>query len=235
MGQGMLFSVRALTAVLAASFLAGCTFTDGYQYGPYPELQAKDITRASDNYKSIINSLIADAGLGKTEPPTFYETTLAGYNFVDLQCSQYFSSLFQLDRDRAAVKSGLAAFGTTSNAILSLTGAAQVTINVVAQAFGLTSSLNDVVAGTYLYNFPPATTSKFVRDAMVAYKNATTEEQANSAPAAYSLINGYLNLCLPVTIEAMLVARVSNTQAIAEPDDRGIAIVNTSADAATPE
>ncbi|MBB3139098.1 hypothetical protein FHS26_006879 [Rhizobium pisi] len=170
-----------------------------------------------------MESLRADAEYAYGGTPNWYDVTLAGYNYVDDRCSIYFDSIFKLNRQREAAKSGISAFGQTTNAILGVTGATQLSMTVVAQAFGLASNLTDVVAGTYLYELPPATTKKFVGELARAYRDGTARQKGSidSAPAAYGYIRGYLDLCLPATIEGELVEHVGSAVAVANPTTSG--------------
>ncbi|NNU40571.1 hypothetical protein G9X64_29625 [Rhizobium sophorae] len=170
-----------------------------------------------------MESLRADAEYAYGGTPNWYDVTLAGYNYVDDRCSIYFDSIFKLNRQREAAKSGISAFGQTTNAILGVTGATQLSMTVVAQAFGLASNLTDVVAGTYLYELPPATTKKFVGELARAYRDGTARQKGSidSAPSAYGYIRGYLDLCLPATIEGELVEHVGSAIAVADPTTSG--------------
>jgi hypothetical protein len=144
-----------------------------------------------------------------------YDVAEAGFNYVDDRCMEYFSELFYLNRRREAAKSGLGAFGQTTNAILTATGASSLSMGIVAQAFGLASSLTDIAAGTYLYQLPPATTLSFVRKMQGAYRDAAFANRGhiNSRATAYHLIQDYLSLCLPPVIEAELVKHVADAAA----------------------
>ncbi|MEX0953651.1 MAG: hypothetical protein WDZ83_00385 [Rhizobiaceae bacterium] len=155
-----------------------------------------------------------------------YQVTLAGFNYVDDSCSQYFDRLFKLNRQRDAAKSALSVFGQTTDAILFATGASKLTMAIVAQAFGLASSLTDITAGTYLYQLPPAPTKRFVETLMVAYKDGVASQRTKiTSPAvAYSYIRGYLNLCLPATIEGELINHVSSATAVADPGMTGASL-----------
>lgn len=160
---------------------------------------------------SALQSDAQDLGFAGAD---WYEVSLAGFNYVDDQCAVYFNSLFAFNRRTAAVKSGLMAFDKTSAAIMDITGVATVTMSAISQVFGLAGSMTDVVAGTFLYDLPPANTQRFVDKNMTEYKIAISgHRNAIDSPAsAYAAIRGYLNLCLPVTIEGQLIDRISDTK-----------------------
>ncbi|SCB62099.1 hypothetical protein GA0061105_1327 [Rhizobium aethiopicum] len=212
---------RLVVPLIATSFFASCTATT--PVAVEPTLSASDVAKKSMDRRSIMDSLRADAEYAYGGTPNWYDVTLAGYNYVDDRCSAYFDSLFKLNRQREAAKSGISAFGQTTNAILGVTGATQLSMTVVAQAFGLASNLTDVVAGTYLYELPPATTKKFVGELARAYRDGTARQKGSidSAPAAYGYIRGYLDLCLPATIEGELVEHVGSAVAVANPTASG--------------
>jgi hypothetical protein len=170
-----------------------------------------------------MTALQVDPGVLGYTSADWYEVALAGFNYVDDQCAVYFDSLFAFNRRTAAIKSGLTAFDKTSAAIMEITGTATVTMSVIAQAFGLAGSMTDVVAGTFLYDLPPANTMRFVQKTMGAYKGAVSNARPsiNSPASAYGAVRGYLNLCLPVTIEGLLIDRISDTKAQAAADSTG--------------
>lgn len=218
----MLAAVLALAmSVASLSALSACApMTDGLNpySGPSATLDAVSVGKAATNRARIMDALRRDAGYGASSV-SWYDVTLAGFNYVDDSCAQYFDNIFKLDKRRSATQAGISALGQTSNAILFATGAAKLTMAVVAQAFGLSSSLVDVVAGTYLYQLPPATTKRFVDKVMLAYREGAGVQRASitSAPVAYAYIRGYLNLCLPATIESELVDHIGTAEAVASP------------------
>lgn len=181
-----------------------------------PTLDAEAVVQTTSDRQRIMAALQRDADFGRVAgSASWYEITLSGFNFVDDQCSAYFDSLFRLERDRRATVSGLGAFGQTANAILAASGESELTLTVVAQVFGLGRSITEIVADSFLFQLPPATTRDFVSTTQAAYRSGIASEASsiNNPSIAYSYIRGYLDLCLPVTIEGMLVDTISSTQA----------------------
>lgn len=204
-------------AVLCLFILTGCVGDPATsKFAMSSTISAEEIEKSSDRIERIMVALARDSG-----GSSYYEMTEAGFNFVDDRCMIYFNQLFHLNRRRDAAKAGLNAFGQTTNAILTATGASALSMAVVTQAFGLASNLSDIVAGTYLYQLPPATTLSFVRKLQGAYREAAYQKRAqvNSRTTAYHLIQEYLSLCLPPVIEAKLVEHVAD--AAAEPNSGG--------------
>lgn len=209
---------RMLLPVMMLS-LTGCA---GFELrkGPSPVLDGTAAYNASGNKNVLIRALAADAAVDIDGPgqPDYYLVAEAGFNYVDDQCRAYFDELFFLNKGREQVKSGLAATGQTTLAILGITGAAVPTMTIVAQAFGLASAATDIVAGTYLYALPPATTQGFVERLQLAFRDAASHNSTSvRSPAdAYYLVQRYLNLCLPPTIEAEITKQISNTSAVGQ-------------------
>ncbi|MBB4289483.1 hypothetical protein GGE16_001499 [Rhizobium leguminosarum] len=206
----MRFVATLYCALLSAS-LSSCSTT------PTSIDQTFTATRVaaySTSSTAILNALSADAGYAK-DSVSFYDITESGFNFVDSQCNSYFQTLHDLEHRRSATQQGLGAFGQTTNAILAVTGASAVSIAVAAQAFGLGQNLVNVYADNFLFSLPPSKTEQFVSKIMTAYRNAAAAHQSsiNSGPAAYREIQGYLKLCTPVTIEAMLTDHIADATA----------------------
>lgn len=202
---------RIFFVLSLALALTACVTSPGQRYiGPSPVIDAALVERSSGRIDRVMAALARDAGGG-----SMYDVTEAGFNYVDDRCMEYFSELFYLNRRRDAAKSGFGAFNQTTNAILTATGASSLSMGIVAQAFGLAQSLTDIVAGTYLYQLPPATTLSFVKKLQGAYRDAAfaNRGQIQTQATAYHLIQDYLSLCLPPVIEAELVKHVADAAA----------------------
>lgn len=211
---------------LLVFLLYGCTGAAELNRGPSPVLKADHVESASRDMHRILGALRSDAANGLGDA-SWYEVTLAGFNYVDDQCVAYFDRLFFLDRQRAAAKSGLDGFGQTTNAILAITEASKLSMTVVAQAFGLASHMTDVVANSYLYTLPPASTLAFVRKTQRAYRDgvALKQQSIQTPTSAYHEIQQYLELCLPPTIEAGLVSHINNAEAIPAPGSAEVRVI----------
>lgn len=167
----------------------------------------------------ILTALAKDANVEPNRPLFWYEVTQAGFNYIDDQCTLYFRELFFLNRDKDQIKAGLAAAGATTAAILGVTGASAKSIAVVAQAFGLASISTDLIAGTYLYQMPPATAQGFVKEMQLAYRSGayTRRTLINSPSTSYHALQDYLSLCLPPTIEAQIADHIAKARVVADP------------------
>ena len=200
--------------------------------GPPPVLDAAAVQTATNNQNAIIYALAQDAGYNPQQGGIdYYQVTLAGFNYVDDQCTAYFDQLFFIDRERGQLKSGLAAASGTTAAILGVTNASTLTMSVVASAFGFASAATDILAGTYLYSLPPATTLGLVNKLQIAYRDAAARARADitTPTTAYHQIQSYLALCLPPTIETAVANQVNAATAVGVPVAGGsIAVVTGS-------
>jgi hypothetical protein len=182
-------------------------------------MQRAEVETASSDTKVIIDALAADNNIpvyGVYTSPLYYDVAVAGFNFIDDQCATYFDKLFYLQRDRQFAQGVLQAGSQASAAVLTITRASEITFGVVAAAFGLSSSLADTVAGSFLFQLPPATTYGFVKELQRAYRSGVNPASVTSPSSAYHLMQDYLAICLPPNIEARLIERVANTRALPE-------------------
>jgi hypothetical protein len=227
MGDALHTSARILLLLLPsiALGLAGCSEL-GLRKGPPAVLDATAVQTAANNRIAITNALALDAsdgGVFTDGTDHYYKIAEAGFNYVDDQCQAYFDSIFFIDRERSQFKSGLAAASATTAAILGVTGASTLSLSVVASAFGFASAATDIVAGTYLYSLPPATTQGLVNRLQTAYRGQASKFRAeiNSPTAAYHQIQNYLALCLPPRIEAEVIRTVSAAGVTVMPGSSG--------------
>ncbi len=191
--------------------------------GPSAVLLSSDVISASGNTKLIIDALARDNNIpidGFYTSPLYYDVAVAGFNFIDDQCATYFDKLFYLQRDRQFAQDVLQAGSQATAAVLTITRASEITFGVVAAAFGFSSSLTNSVAGSFLFQLPPATTYGFVKELQTAYRSGVNPASITSPSAAYHLMQDYLAICLPPNIEARLVERVANTRAIPQSPTR---------------
>jgi hypothetical protein len=205
-------SIYITTLLAIAASLAGCNEL-GLRKGPAPILDVASVQTAATNQTTVLYALAQDAGYPHPELGgiDWYRVAEAGFNYVDDQCSAYFDTIFFLDRERSQLKSGLAAASATTAAILGVTSASTLSLSVVASAFGFASAATDILAGTYLYSLPPATTQGLVNKLQAAYRDAAAnvKSEISTPTAAYHHIQSYLALCLPPTIETEVVKTVN--------------------------
>jgi hypothetical protein len=179
-------------------------------------LPSAAIAISADNQIAIMTNLakVTHDSTGHTTP---YLVTLAGFNFVDEQCDVYLHELFVIDQERDRIKKGIDSAGLITNAALAASPVSKVTMAVVTQAFGLSSEYADTVANTYLYGAHASTVFAVVNKLQSAYRDQADKDKAliNSEPAAYARIRGYLQLCMPPTIESKITETVVSSTGVA--------------------
>jgi hypothetical protein len=94
----------------------------------------------------------------------------------------------------------------------------KATVAIVAQIFGLSASTTSVVFDSYLFAGNPTLVYSTVAKLQKAYRDKVADEQDNTAavmrgPEAYGRIRGYLQLCMPQTIESKISDLVASAGA----------------------
>jgi hypothetical protein len=212
---------RTVLAFVAVSSLSGCAGTEatagwGNRYGPNPALPAEAITKSSDNQVRIMSALF-EVAHDSNHHTTPYLVTLAGFNFVDEQCDAYLHELFAIEHEHEVTKKGIDQVGLLSNAVLGAVPASKTTMAIVAQAFGLASQYTDTIANSYLLGAHTSTILGIVSKLQLAYRDQAALDKAkiNSEPEAYFRIRGYLQLCMPPTIESKINETLTSATAAA--------------------
>lgn len=214
---------KGVSAALLAALLSGCV-PSGRVYGPNPVLQAKEVSRSTDNYVQVRDELVRRAGYARDATSVdWYEVAIAGFRYVDEQCDMYLTDLYKIRRERDHLKSQLSAVGTTAGSVLAIAGTASAPIAYTAAAFGLASQINDNASAALLFAMDPTDLDVMLKSQKNAYKNGVAAQRNNyrSSNAAMEAVGGYLNLCLPISIEAQIKAAIQNTVYVATPSNFG--------------
>ncbi|MBB5752176.1 hypothetical protein [Prosthecomicrobium pneumaticum] len=210
--------------LLSGTLLSACTALDN-PIGPDPVIQAADAARSSDNYLNVRDIFIRRAGYPTTAAYVdWYEVAVAGFGYVDEQCAAYLDGLYRVRRERDHIKSQLTSIGGTTNSILGVADASKAAIAITAAAFGLGSQITDNASAAVLYSMDPADIDVLLKNQMQAYRNGVALQRSNysSSSTAMEAVRGYLNLCLPVAIEAQIKAAIQNTVYVAVASPSGV-------------
>jgi hypothetical protein len=218
------------------------------RYGPEPVLVAADVKKSSEELGWVFQYLAQAAGRPwpvEDDTSDWYWITVAGFNYVDEKCDTYLRNVFIRARERDRLKNGITAADKSTGAILSVTDVPKATVAIVAQIFGLGASATSVIFDSYLFAGNPSLVYSTVAKLQKAYRDKVAAEQKASAavmsgPEAYGRIRGYLQLCMPQTIESKisdLVASaeatpVKNTSASESTKDKSVRAGDESADGA---
>ncbi|TCA08575.1 hypothetical protein [Rhizobium leguminosarum] len=211
--------------------LASCSSTSTITaaYGPSPVLSYASVSSSTNNYTHVRNNLVLRAGFDPQQSGVdWYEVTRAGFDYVDEQCDAYLGALYRLRRDRDTIKSQLVATGTATTSILGFVDAAPRAILITAAAFGLATQLSDNATNSLLFAMDPADVQSLVKSQTTAYRAGAAAQRVNynTGNAAMEGVRGYLNLCLPISIEAQIKATLQGTLFVARTTNFGVPEVN---------
>jgi hypothetical protein len=204
-------SALRLAFAVSVLMLAGCTALEtqrgwAFRNGPDSAMPATAIEASIVNQITIMDQFVLVADAKRNNQIDYYLVTLAGFNFIDEQCDAFLRELYAIDLERTRAKRGLEGAGLLAGAILQASPASKATIEIVAQAFGFAGLMTDTFANSYLINARPSTIFNVVSKLQREYQDLTERNKArlDSRPAAYAQIRGYLQLCMPVTIESQM-------------------------------
>lgn len=193
-----------------------------YRNGPNPGMPYKDRVKPHlKNENEIMNafreSAVNGGGYGGGKSAWYY-AAVEGFNFIDAECDQYLDELYALDHGRDRFKSAVDSTGLLVNAIMATDPSSKVAMAIVTQAFGLASKYVDTFANSYLYSGHSSTVKHVVDTMQDEYRRKVDPSAVTSSPEAYHSIRGYLELCLPPTIEAKIDSALQASTATAEPN-----------------
>ena len=211
----------AITVALCLLVLAGCTrerallrYTSGLQPVPAADM----VMQSTENQSKIIQELTTRAGLTVTPPKGSDDWAIfveAGFNFIDEECNRYLDSLFWFDRYRRTTQNQIAITGAATATIMGIAGAAAEAIATTAAAFGFLTATVGNLSNSVLYELEPSGIKTLVDRSRAQYRAAAKQrseaKEAHNQPSAMSLIQGYLVLCLPATIETQINGAIVDT------------------------
>jgi hypothetical protein len=197
------------------------------RYGISPTISGTDLDTSTANLSKIVYNLLIRAGLfsrdeagtvivvqlNPTNDIRWYNVMEAGFAYIDEKCNAYFTDLDILYRQKNRLITGITQVDKAVNAVLYAAEASAKNLTIVGQAFGLAEGLAGTVADSYLYSIDPSHVSVMVVKARRAYRVSAETAQANitSFSTAYEVLQGYIEICLPPSIEAQIVSAVAST------------------------
>lgn len=143
----------------------------------------------------------------------------AGINYVDLQCNDYLGALNRFYRAKNTTKQQFALLGSATLGVLGAVGVAAQALAITGIAFGLATASVDNLASGLIYELPAADVIQLVRNMQQTYKSALPPTGYNNQPAAFAAIQGYINICLPTSIETQVANAVKQAQVEAKKGD----------------
>jgi hypothetical protein len=216
---------------LLGTVLASCTDADRKamvtgRWGPSPALQPAEVDSVIHDQTQVLQYIELEAGLIKpdgagsyaqtgslTTAQLWYTVAQWGFNVGRQDCEIYLNTLYRLSREKQRNDSALAALAAGTAAILTPTHASAKSLSIVAAAFGLTTALNDAFFQTYLFTEAPGLISIKVKDLQDAYQKSLGSSSITTSDQAYSAVQHYYTICLPESIEGVLLEAVATSSA----------------------
>ena len=199
-------------SLLGACAVAGCGLAQNQAdprsvgvRGVPATIQQTTIVANTGAQEALVAALIKKAyvrGELDTLDPRWAAVAEAGIVEVDMMCDQYISALYTFNREQQAARQGLTAAGATTAAILGLTGAAGVTIALVAASFGLAATLFDAGVNSVLFSVSPDAVRSIAQRGRQAYLAGIQWKDVTTRPRMMIVVQGYLTQCSPAAIEA---------------------------------
>lgn len=217
---------------LICGLATGCSDESGksifsHRWGPNPAMQAATFIPVAQNQATVINYLGRTAGflaedgtpLRTMTPDAWSEIAQLGFNVGRQDCEIYMDTLFRMNREKGRNDNILAASATAAAAIVTGTTTAQKPLSILAAIFGLSIALNDAIFQSYLFTQAPGLVSKKVSDLQEVFRNSivTGQVQINSPSSAYYAIQSYYRLCLPHSIEGVLLQAIADSTPVPPP------------------
>jgi hypothetical protein len=191
------------------------------RYGPPPAVHAQLANNTITNQLLVLQYIVTDARIpiefGRPTDPNWYSVAQWGFNIGREDCSIYMAELFRLARERQRNNGLLLDISGAATAIVTAVSPHALALSIIAPAFGLAGNINDKVLNTYLFTEAPGIISQKVKDLQDKYQQVISDNQRqiNTSAAAYSAIQGYYNLCLPQSIEGVLLEKIAGPNAVA--------------------
>jgi hypothetical protein len=224
------------------STLLGCS-SDDFQkrlsgrWGPKPVIQADDTNAMLTNQMLVLGYINKNANIGvdvyASTDPRWYNIAEWGFNVGRADCAIYLDNLFIFAREKTRTNGLLLDISAAATAIVTATSPHSVALSIIAPAFGLAGNVSNRIFDSYLFSdTSPGLIQSKVKDLQDKFQETikNNKDQVNTSAAAYAAIQGYYNICLPQSIEGVLLEKIANSTATAT--DPGVpakpAVVTTS-------
>ena len=210
----------AIGIVLATSVLGGCDAVSG-RWGPNPAITAPEFTNVATNQALVLSYLAGIAGYAASDGkiPTLTAAAWSdvaqwGFNVGRQDCEIYMDTLFRINRQKGRNDTILVGLQTAAAAIITGTTTAQKPLSILAAIFGLSVVVNDAVFQTYLFSDAPGLVSKKVADLQDEFRNSVTAGKVvvDSPASAFYAVQTYYSICLPHSIEGVLLQKVADAK-----------------------
>jgi hypothetical protein len=202
-----------ISLVFVAVIITGCVDSDRLRLltGPGVEINGIELQTYRANQDVVVQNLVALAGYTPgLEINDWRPVVDAGIAYVHQRCQAYIDALFWFNRYKNTTVSQISLLGAGTASALGIVQASAREIALVALAFGVTAQSIEVLSSSILYKIDPSAVKSLVEASQGTYLRAIAPIRYTTRPTAMSAIQGYLNLCLPATLEAQVMAAVHN-------------------------
>jgi hypothetical protein len=218
---------RWVALIIASSLLLGCSQNDDFQrrfagrWGPKPNIVAADAQATLTNQLAVLSYIEAGANIYPSTTgldPNWYYVTEWGFNIGRADCTAYLDNLFVIARERAKYNALFLDLSGAATAIVTATAPHSAALSLIAPAFGLAGNVSNRVFDSYLFSdTAPGIIQSKVKDLQDKFSDTvkTNKAQVNTSAAAYAAIQNYYNICLPQSIEGVLLEHIATGTATA--------------------
>ena len=223
----MCTKLRALFSLIAMSvLLVGCASREELakriagRWGPDPVINAEDTDTVIRRQLTVLSYVANSSGIGSdlalrpTGDDRWFDVAEWGFNIGREDCASYLNNLFKIQREKLRNNDLLNAFQVASIGIVTAAApSSPTTFSVLGQAFGLAKSINESILQSYLFTEAPGLISLKVKQLQDEYQTSLKPSSIMSAAQAYSALQNYYNICLPQSIEGVVLQKVATSDA----------------------
>lgn len=218
---------RCLTLIAFCSVLLGCSQSDDIQrrfagrWGPKPNIVAADAQATLTNQLDVLKYIEAASGIypsPTTLDPNWYYIAEWGFNIGRADCTAYLDNLFFIARQRAKYNGLFLDLSSAATAIVTATAPHSAALSLIAPVFGLAGNVSNRVFDSYLFSdTAPGIIQNKVKDLQGTFQDTIKANmaQVDTSAAAYAAIQNYYNICLPQSIEGVLLEHIATGTATA--------------------
>ena len=177
--------------------------------GLSPSVESLDFKDVAANQDLLITQLVTMANL-PSKPQAHdsnWELVMkSGMSLIDDQCNDYLGALFAYDKNQHKRRTDLTATGAVTAVLMGLSGTPAAPIAATAAVFGYAGNLFDAQVNSVLFQLGAPAVQSIVNKSQGAYRTAVMANLDNyqSQPDVMLGLQGYLQLCTPVTIESAI-------------------------------
>jgi hypothetical protein len=207
--------------------LLGCSPNDDFQrrytgrWGPKPTIAAADAQATLNNQLTVLNHIVTYAriNVAAAEPnPNWYYVAEWGFNIGRSDCTIYLDNLFVIARERSKYNGLFLDLSSAATAIVTATAPHSAALSIIAPAFGLAGNVSNKIFDSYLFSdTAPGIIQSKVKDLQDRFQEPfkQTRSHIDTSAAAYAAIQNYYNICLPQSIEGVLLEKIAVSRAVA--------------------